>query len=47
MSRRDCLHHLATIYWRFGIDPATEIHDQAGRPHRLAAGEPIKRLFGA
>jgi hypothetical protein len=37
----------ATIYWRFGIDPATEIHDQAGRPHRLAAGEPIQRLFGA
>jgi hypothetical protein len=37
----------ATIYWRFGIDPATEIHDQAGRPHRLAAGEPIKRLFAS
>jgi hypothetical protein len=35
----------ATIYWRFGIDPAAEIHDQTGRPHRLAAGEPIKRLF--
>ena len=35
----------ATIYWRFGIDPATEIHDQTGRPHRLATGEPIKRLF--
>jgi hypothetical protein len=37
----------ATIYWRFGIDPASEIHDQTGRPHRLAAGEPIKQLFGA
>ncbi len=37
----------ATIYWRFGIDPATEIHDQTGRPHRLATGEPIKRPFGA
>jgi hypothetical protein len=36
----------ATIYWRFGIDPASEIHDQTGRPHRLAAGEPIKVLFG-
>jgi hypothetical protein len=35
----------ATIYWRFGIDPAAEIHDQTGRPHRLASGEPIKRLF--
>lgn len=37
----------ATIFWRFGIDPATEIHDQTGRPHRLAAGEPLVRLFGA
>jgi uncharacterized protein (DUF1501 family) len=35
----------ATIFWRFGIDPATEIHDQTGRPHRLAAGEPLRRLF--
>jgi hypothetical protein len=37
----------ATIYWRFGIDHAAEIHDPTGRPHRLAAGEPIKALFGA
>jgi hypothetical protein len=37
----------ATIYWRFGLDPATEIHDQSGRPHRLATGEPLTRLFGA
>ena len=36
----------ATIYWRFGLDHAAEIHDQTGRPHRLAAGEPIKALFG-
>ncbi len=36
----------ATILWRFGIDPATEISDRAGRPHRVAAGEPIRRLFG-
>ncbi|HJZ54911.1 MAG TPA: DUF1501 domain-containing protein [Gemmataceae bacterium] len=35
----------ATIFWRFGIDPASEIHDQTGRPHRLAAGEPLRRLF--
>src|SRR5262249_23625686 len=35
----------ATIFWRFGFDPATEIHDQLGRPHRLAAGEPLRRLF--
>jgi hypothetical protein len=37
----------ATIFWRFGIDPATEIHDQTGRPHRLAPGEPLRRLFDA
>jgi hypothetical protein len=35
----------ATIYWRLGINPAAEIHDQTGRPHRLASGEPIKSLF--
>jgi hypothetical protein len=35
----------ATIFWRFGIDPATEVHDQTGRPHRLATGEPLRRLF--
>jgi uncharacterized protein (DUF1501 family) len=35
----------ATIYWRFGIDPATEIRDQAGRPYRLAEGEPVRKLF--
>ncbi len=36
----------ATIYWRFGLDHTTEIHDATGRPHRLASGEPIKRIFG-
>ena len=35
----------ATIFWRFGIDPATEVHDQNGRPYRIAEGEPIRRLF--
>ncbi|MDZ4686262.1 MAG: DUF1501 domain-containing protein [Planctomycetaceae bacterium] len=35
----------ATIFWRFGLDPATEIRDRTGQPHRLAAGEPLKRLF--
>ena len=35
----------ATIFWRFGIDPATEIHDLTGRPYRLADGEPIRCLF--
>jgi hypothetical protein len=36
----------ATIFWRFGLDPAADIHDQTGRPHRLAAGDPLRRLFG-
>ena len=36
----------ATIFWRFGIDPATEVRDTTGRPHRIATGEPIRRLFG-
>jgi len=35
----------ATIYWRFGLNPATEIRDQTGRPYRLAEGEPIRKLF--
>jgi hypothetical protein len=35
----------ATIYWRFGLDPATEVHDQTNRPFRLAEGEPIRKLF--
>ena len=37
----------ATIFWRFGFDPATEIVDQTGRPYRLATGEPIRAIFGA
>jgi hypothetical protein len=36
----------ATIFWRFGLDPATELHDTVGRPFTLAAGEPIYSLFG-
>lgn len=35
----------ATIFWRFGIDPATEIHDLTGRPYRLADGTPMRHLF--
>jgi uncharacterized protein (DUF1501 family) len=35
----------ATIFWRFGIDHTAEIRDPTNRPHRLAAGEPITRLF--
>src|SRR5579872_7417193 len=36
----------ATIFWRFGIDPATEIHDRTGRPWRISDGQPIRTLFG-
>ncbi|MCY2968336.1 MAG: DUF1501 domain-containing protein [Planctomycetota bacterium] len=35
----------ATIFWRFGIDPTSEIHDLTGRPWRIAEGQPIRGLF--
>ena len=35
----------ATIYWRFGIDHTLHVHDRLDRPHRLATGEPIDKLF--
>ncbi len=35
----------ATILWRFGIDPAREIHDQTNRPIRLSEGQPLWSLF--
>jgi hypothetical protein len=35
----------ATIFWRLGIDPETEIRDPAGRPYRLADGQPLRSLF--
>lgn len=36
----------ATIFWRFGLDPASEIRDRTDRPYRLADGRPIHELFG-
>ncbi|MGD9720770.1 MAG: DUF1501 domain-containing protein [Pirellulales bacterium] len=36
----------ATIFWRFGLNLDTELHDVNGRPFRLAGGEPIRGLFG-
>jgi hypothetical protein len=36
----------ATILWRFGIDPAHEVHDQTNRPIRLSEGKPLDKLFG-
>ena len=35
----------ATIYTLFGIDPASEIHDPAGRPFRVAEGKPVFALL--
>ena len=37
----------ATLFWRFGLDPAAELRDLTDRPYRLADGEPIRKLFGA
>jgi hypothetical protein len=36
----------ATICSRFGIDPATEIRDQLGRPYPIADGKPIEAILG-
>jgi hypothetical protein len=35
----------ATLFWRFGLEPTTEIRDLTNRPYRLAEGEPIYKLF--
>jgi hypothetical protein len=35
----------ATLFWRFGLDPATAVRDLTGRPYRLAEGHPLRRLF--
>ena len=35
----------ATVYSALGIDPASEVHDQLGRPIILNRGEPIVPLF--
>jgi len=35
----------ATIFWRFGIDPATHLHDLTGRPFPVSEGRPVKKLF--
>jgi hypothetical protein len=37
----------ATLFWRFGLDPDSEIRDLDGRPYRLAEGRPLRALFGA
>jgi hypothetical protein len=35
----------ATLFWRFGLDPTSELRDSTGRPYRLADGEPLRSLF--
>jgi hypothetical protein len=35
----------ATLFWRFGLDPATELRDVTSRPYRLADGTPLRKLF--
>jgi len=35
----------ATIFWRFGIPPATVIHDLTNRPWKISDGQPITQLF--
>jgi hypothetical protein len=35
----------ATIFWRFGIDPSTHLHDLTGRPFPVADGRPLVELF--
>src|SRR5205814_1206112 len=35
----------ATIYSRFGFEPATEVIGQTGRPFRLTEGDPLHKLF--
>jgi uncharacterized protein (DUF1501 family) len=36
----------ATVFHALGLDPATEIRDQLGRPMPISAGQPIRPLFG-
>jgi uncharacterized protein (DUF1501 family) len=35
----------ATLFWRFGLDPGSEMADLSGRPYKLADGQPIERVF--
>jgi Protein of unknown function (DUF1501) len=36
----------ATLFSRFGLDPAQEVRDLTSRPYKLADGQPIQTLFG-
>ncbi|MBX3413162.1 MAG: DUF1501 domain-containing protein [Pirellulales bacterium] len=36
----------ATLFWRFGFDPRTLVHDLSNRPFHVAEGQPLASLFG-
>jgi hypothetical protein len=36
----------ATLFSRFGLDPAQEVRDLTSRPYKLADGQPLLALFG-
>ena len=39
---------VATIYERLGVDPATMVPDQMGRPLTIThGGEPVRELFAS
>ena len=35
----------ATLFWKFGLNPGTTIHDLNGRPVHIGEGKPIRKLF--
>ena len=35
----------ATLFWRFGLDSTTQVHDFTGRPYQIAEGDVLRRLF--
>ncbi|SIO12496.1 Protein of unknown function [Singulisphaera sp. GP187] len=35
----------ATLLWRFGLEPKSEVRDLSGRPYPLAEGQPLRSLF--
>jgi uncharacterized protein (DUF1501 family) len=35
----------ATLYYALGIDPATEVRDNLGRPLPIAKGRPVTSIF--
>ena len=47
--RRDPVHPgelLASIYYAFGIDPATIVYNHLNQPRELVQAVPVTKLFG-